>query len=216
VEQLVFLLLIGAISLIQWLAKKSQEAREAREQEAEWQEREARVKRQPAAPPARLPRQASHRPVETEEERVRRFLEALGIPEAPVAPPPVPPVVRRELPTEGPASPAPAPEPPPVPPRRPPKKKERVVLPTAPEPAPALSADLASPLISSSDAPAYATERMATMHPPKTMEPASNQLGKIAVAEILASPESVRTALLLREILGPPRGLVPFDLARIP
>ena len=91
-EQLVLLLIIGAISLINWLIEQSGKRREQRRFEAE-----------PAPSPASIPEVYEPEP----QQEMRRFLESFGIPmPEEVAPQEVAP----EIPT-----PAPAQTPPPAP-----------------------------------------------------------------------------------------------------
>jgi hypothetical protein len=148
-EQLVLLLIIGAISLINWLIDQSGKRREKRrlEKELSGQESEEPVYRESSPPP-----------VETDTEtprgqEMRRFLESFGIP--------LPeeneePVVSQEIV-------APRQSPPPL---------------------------LQPPLVVSRKNPA-----------PVRMAPDRFSL---------KSPAALRQAIVLREILGPPRSLQPF------
>jgi hypothetical protein len=104
-EQLVLLLIIGAISLINWLIEQSGKRREQRRFEAERARREAEASpyQEPASSPASIPE--VHEPEPQQE--MRRFLESFGIPmPEEVAPQEVAP----EIPTPAPVqAPAPAP-----------------------------------------------------------------------------------------------------------
>ena len=104
-EQLVLLLIIGAISLINWLIEQSGKRREQRRFEAERARRQAEASpyQEPAPSPASI-----HEVYEPEpQQEMRRFLESFGIPmPEEVAPQEVAP----EIPT-----PAPAQTPPPAP-----------------------------------------------------------------------------------------------------
>jgi hypothetical protein len=83
-EQLLFLALLGVIGLLRWF---SQMAEERRNREAE---------KRTAAPPPNAP--VPRAPAVTEEERIRRFMEALGVPtDAPI--PKVPPKLEAPKPT---------------------------------------------------------------------------------------------------------------------
>jgi hypothetical protein len=152
-EQLIFLVVIAVVGLLQWIARIVQERREA----------EAEKRGQSGAPPPPVvgaPPQRTPRNV-TEEERVRKFMEALGVPTAPAptAPPepprqtaPTPPPQRQQQPRPAkpprtrPIDPFPlprsAPKPPPLPtqqfpqpqvtvPAAPPTYQRPIVLPTA-------------------------------------------------------------------------------------
>ena len=148
-EQLVLLLIIGAISLINWLIEQSGKRREKRRLEKELSGQESE---EPAY------RESSPAPAETDTENprgqeMRRFLESFGIP----LPEEIEePVVSQEIV-------APRQSPPPL---------------------------LQPPLVVSRKTPA-----------PVRMAPDRFSL---------KSPAALRQAIVLREILGPPRSLQPF------
>ena len=73
-EQLLFLALLAVVGLLRWFSQMAEERRN----------REAEKRTAPPAPNKPIQRA----PAETEEERMRRFMEALGVPSAPAAPPP--------------------------------------------------------------------------------------------------------------------------------
>jgi hypothetical protein len=77
-EQLVLLLIIGAISLINWLIEQSGKRREQRRFETERARREAEPTsyQKPAPLPTSIPEVHEHAP----QQEMRRFLEAFGIP----------------------------------------------------------------------------------------------------------------------------------------
>lgn len=114
-EQLVLLLIIAAISLVNWLIEKSAKLREQKRLEALRREREEqqntfpRQAAQPPPAPQPLPEPVPAPPSRTQEE-LRRMLESLGFPieeEEQAPPPPLP----RAEPKPGPAffeEPAPA------------------------------------------------------------------------------------------------------------
>ena len=90
-EQILFLVLLAIVGLIRWI---SSAAEERRNREAE---------KRTGTPAPNTPIQRA--PAETEEERIRRFMEALGVPTAPPPPqsqqqhaPPPPPPPRKEAP----------------------------------------------------------------------------------------------------------------------
>jgi hypothetical protein len=141
---------------------------------------------------------------ETDAERIRRFLEALGQPTTSQPPPPVAP--RTNIP------------PPPLAPVQPPavpaarnvltRKKRQIVEPTkSVVPAPVFEIHEAPPSVptvaikSPVEAYAIATESRTDVARTKTY-----------VATLVRSPAGLRNAVILREILGPPRGLTPLDL----
>jgi hypothetical protein len=209
-ENLLFLLLLVVAGLFQLLGRV---ARKASEEEEE-----------PAPRPARRMQKAIPRaPAESDQERIRKFLEALGQPAA--STPPLPVVPRTDIP------PRPlAPVRPPtdlVPPwkltreerrKRPyilkeiasPKRAERVekIFPPAIPGAPAFEVHegplpIESPSIVKTPVEAYAA---ATRAGPKSTDL------KADVAILLASKSGLRDAIILREIFGPPRSMQALDL----
>jgi hypothetical protein len=104
-EQLVLLLIIGAISLINWLIEQSGKRREQRRFEAERARREAESSpyQEPAPSPASIPEVHKSEP----QQEMRRFLESFGIPMPEEA---APQEFAPEIPTPAPVqAPAPAP-----------------------------------------------------------------------------------------------------------
>jgi len=108
-EQLVLLLIIGAISLINWLIEQSGKRREQRRFEAERAHREAEASlyQEPAPSPTSIPEVRKSEP----QQEMRRFLESFGIPmPEEVAPQEVAPEFLTPAPAQTPAL-APAPVP---------------------------------------------------------------------------------------------------------
>jgi hypothetical protein len=164
-------------------------------------------------PPARRP---SPRPVsrpqvqqESEEERMRRFMEALGMPATGAAPPrkvvrttvqvktrPVISIRRKETP------PAPVQEPPPAqaqpPPMTPPAPMEAF-------PSPVLPAESSFPV--TEPEPAEPSQPALPVAPPPVMAARTEPVRPFDIRSLLRSPDSMRAAMVLREIIGPPRGL---------
>ncbi len=196
-DTLIFFVLAALALVIKWLTSRS----ESKRAESEKSEADPSVPNE-QAPPQRPPPQS-------EEERVRRFLEALGMP--PGTQPP-PPVRRRRVVT---ASPPPAPpkakvkrswaqplpplvttpedlRPPPVQPAPPPLPTVVTVAPSQPEIGVAMQPATLSP--------STVVDRTASRQPAPT--------GSLGAT--LRSRGSVRRAIILREVLGPPRGLEPF------
>ena len=143
-------------------------------------------------------------PVESDEERIRRFLEALGQP--PTSKPP-PPIVPR---TDVPPRPL-APVQPPIPTVRNvfTRRKRQIAEPTK-FPAPASISErhetrppgeLPAPIKSPVEAYAIDPE-------PKT----KGAHTRTDIATLLRSAAGLRDAIILREIFGPPRSLQPLDL----
>jgi hypothetical protein len=184
-----FLLLIVFVALVRWLASKAKQTQNQQTRPA------------PPAPPSRpIPRGGDS---QTEEERVRRFLEALGQP--PGTTPPK--VVTRQRPTRPDlVSPLPplttAPPPLVVAPRR-----TRVM----PPPLPVGGTTSKAP--TGSD-PAFEVHDVAR----QTSSEPSPEIRRTARVSFdprikLGSPTDLRTAIILREIFGPPRSLQSPDLS---
>jgi hypothetical protein len=141
--------------------------------------------------------------VESDEARIRKFLEALGQPATSRPPPPVAP--RTNIPPR------------PLAPVQPPhpiarniltERRRQVVEPTkSPEP-------LAFGLHETPPLP----KLPASIKPPvETYATAADSKTNLArtgidIATFLRSPAGLRNAIVLREIFGPPRSLQPFDL----
>ena len=182
-EQLVLLLVIGAISFINWLIQRSAEHKKKRRgmQDAphSGMEREP-----PPLPGMEAAPEGRFEPDAAPPEEMRRFFEALGIPieEAPPPPPPKPRVV---LPFE--ESPAPTPV----------------------QPVPQKSEGPARSTVVSTEmrdlARRFASSGVA-VSPSET--PVTNRADfSTSIKQSLSSPDALRQAIVLREILGPPRAL---------
>ncbi len=151
---------------------------------------------------------------DSEEERMRRFLEALGIPaegaeERRPTPPPLRHAPKRREPSVKPVPPIVVRS---APPRRVPPVTQR----PAPVPAPQVELpkmEVQLPALRTPEAPEFQTatsqisaipgESAHAHGAPGQREPSSRELWRDA----LQSPEGLRSAFILREILGPPRGL---------
>lgn len=182
-EQLVLLLLFGAIALIQWLVKKSAEMREQRKREQQAQRQgEPDIFRE-VEPPA--PRQA-----EDPDASMRKLMEALGLPqEAP--PPPVP--QRQPVPPPLPQASAP-----PVPQLRPAPKFAERPTPKIPE-KPAFKLP-EKPFITAAKLGVPAAKS-------KPFDPSPEKKPDFSIRELLASPDSMKKAVILSEIIGSPKAL---------
>ena len=158
-------------------------------------------------------------PAESEEERVRRFLEALGVPPGSAPPPPVrprPSAPRRVVTPSQPKAPPKVkrswvqPLPPLVttpkemtyPPARPP----------APAPPPPVVLAPPPPVVIAASAPTAMSPRGAPSARPQAAPVSVATMGSLGA--ILRARGSVRQAIMLREILGPPRGLQALDELR--
>jgi hypothetical protein len=207
-ENLLFLLLVAVAVLFQLLAKAA--GKTAKDQT-----------KRTSTPIPRTPTPMRHAPTESDEDRIRKLLEALGQP--PTSKPPPPVVPRRDIPP-WPLAPVPPPISPlsqlrrekprkreefpkEIPPTRPVRGAEKIV-PLKTTGAPTVEVHegplpIGASAIFKAPAEAYA----GGMHTiTKTEEPRAN------IATVLGSKSSLRDAIILREILGPPRGLQALDL----
>jgi hypothetical protein len=216
-EQIFFLILLALVGLIRWIVQAAEEKRNA---EAA---KRAAPSPQPNAPVERAPAQS-------EEERIRRFMEALGVPTTAAPPAPKPP--RRE-----------------VQPKQP-RVAKRKVMPVDPFPAPRTRLPEPAPVVTTPPpivvVPPAVLEPRPASRPPTTASPPvvttlqrtapefevaevdwqsedPSQTGSVTGAESLvrqdviaadrswatrlATPESLRDAIVLREIFGAPRSM---------
>ncbi|HEV2842387.1 MAG TPA: hypothetical protein VGW39_13765 [Chthoniobacterales bacterium] len=193
----IILLLIVAAAVLRWLYQKSEAGKDPE---------------RPATPGEPIPPSGETR---TEEERIRRFLEALGQPATSAPPPKVTP--KREPPKRTilpqptlhrlpPLTTVPPPLPPPI-------WTEPVLIEEA---AP-------RPVEKRIFQPAVAKEAIFEVHDlnVESLEDLSREGRRAAARQRdfipdLASVRSLRSAIVLREILGPPRGLQAFEGATSP
>jgi hypothetical protein len=179
------ILIAIAVGLLRWLSQKGEAAKKESQQSD-------------SPPPTQpIPRDDS----QTEEERIRRFLEALGQPKGSTPPPKVAPKQKtqpRIFPTLPPLTSVPPPLPPsPVftaqtPPPLP--MQRRVFTPAVVQEMSFEVRDIGAPIASdlSADSSRAATKQQGLMIK-------------------LASAQGLRSAIVLREIFGPPRSLQPLD-----
>lgn len=150
---------------------------------------------------------------DSEEDRMRRFFEALGIPEAQSAPRPVATPVSRPRPVpppvppvSSPVIPPPIPHVPPVRPRRPLDEEEALLTrsesPVAVTPR-RQETDMLEEEISRLSAKAEALKSTDV----RGVSSVSSGQTAARLKAALSNPQDLRTAFLLREILGPPPGL---------
>lgn len=181
------LLLVIFVTVVRWLLSKAKD--------------QTQTPQRPSQPPAPPPSQPISRggEAQSEEERVRKFLEALGQPPG-TTPPKVTPRRRAVPPT--------------VFPRLPPLKTVPPALPktfVAPPPLPLEIAPLSPANISAPDFQVRDVARQTSSEPAReTPNSAARFAGRIN----LGTPQDLRTAIVLREIFGPPRSLQAFDLTR--
>jgi hypothetical protein len=214
-DNLLFFLLIAVAALFQLLSKAISKAGKSDSNETS------------SSPGPERPRPIQRAPRESDADRIRKFLEALGQP--PSSTPPTPVLPRTDIP---PRPVAPVQPPPTLVPRpwellreerrkrdarrksSPPEQEihaEEVIPPPVPAPAApafevheALPIELQQPPITEPPVEAYtATQAFGDA---KRADP------KMNIATLLASKSSLRDAILLREILGTPRSLQAVDL----
>jgi hypothetical protein len=177
------LLIIAAITLIRWLIQKGKG--EAQNTEAP-----------PPPPPSRPITRGGE--TQTEEERIRKFLEALGQP-AGSAPPKVAPRRRAVQPKIF----SPLPPLTTAPPPLPEAPRSRTATPPPPLPLPNESATKRSTTV-----PDFEVREVARQ---TSSEPLPETRYTAAARIKLGTPQDLRTAIVLREIFGPPRSLQPLD-----
>ena len=217
-DALVFLIFLLVTGIFRLLASKAQQSQK-RDKEGEGQPRTPSILEQSDTQ-------------ESDQERIRRFLEALGQPTSSAPPPPVKPrpVVAYEPPPPQQPERArtvrprnilnPLPPlttvPPPLPrgkiqmPRQIGPEAPKSFTPVAPPPetyqvqeTTATPTPPSLPLTTPAEAYAAVTKPV----PAAAAAPASSNL----IANLLRSPNALRQAVLLREILGPPRSLSPLE-----
>ncbi len=212
-DNLLFFLLIAFAALFQLLSKAVSKSKKESDET-------------PRSPTPNMPPPIRRVPAESDADRIRKFLEALGQP--PSSTPPSPVLPRTDIP---PRRLAPVQPPPVIPgvwrlPReqrqkpdvtqresRPPEQPSRfqeVVPPPVPGPATpgfevheTLPVELQQPPLIKTPVEAYAA--------PKAFGVAKRADSKANIVTLLVSKSSFREAILIREILGPPRGLQEID-----
>ena len=214
-DNLLFFLLIAVAALFQLLSKAVSRAGKSESDKT------------PSAPRPQTPRPIQRAPRESDADRIRKFLEALGQPPTSTPPPPVAP--RTDIP---PRRLAPVQPPPVIPgawrlareqrqkpdvsqrktptPEQPSRVREII---SSPRPAPAAAAfevhEAARPL---------EVQQQPIVRTPVETYATANQAGvqradfKMNYATLLGSKSGLREAIIVREIFGPPRGLQAFDL----
>jgi hypothetical protein len=208
-DNLLFILLVLVAILFRWLASAATKASKNSD------ERERRSTSSPPPPPIR------RAPAESDAERIRKFLEALGQPQDT---PPPPPVARRIDVPPRPLAPVQAPREMvagPLPKRRvaAPKKIQlpgQIITPTyepkkfSPQSAAAIFEVQESAAVPEPAPPPVRTPAEAYAAATRPAVAKADQ--KIDIAVLLASSSGLRDAIVLREIFGPPRSLQPLEL----
>ena len=223
-ENIFFLVLVLVVGLVRWLVQVAENKKNA---EAAKRAGNAET---PNAPPT-----FSRPPAETEEERIRRFMEALGVPTSSAPPPKVQPQPAEPKQTQPkrkfmPVDPFPvprsaraeqrppvvvaAPPPPPLPPPvvlPPPLPRRETPAPAEPLRPVTTSGDFFE--VQDIDAAAAEDMRGAAgrSQPGRSPQPAMPEGG---IAARLATSQGLRDAIIAREIFGPPRSMQPTDAPR--
>jgi hypothetical protein len=204
-DNLLFLLLVLVAVLLRVLASAANKA----------SKRANKTQRRSTSTPPPVPRE----PVESDADRIRKFLEALGQP--PDTPPlrPVAPRPTYQKPITIPHVPPPIGSPLPPLTTRPPDLPETMERPvqTAPQPR---ARTFAPPPVAETTPYQITTEAPPEMPPVVKARierapspPRRDQTeAKIDIITMLASPSGLRDLIVLREILGPPRSFQPLDL----
>ena len=211
-DNLLFFLLIAVAALFQLLSKAISKAGKSESDETT------------ESPRPRTPRPIQRVPRESDADRIRKFLEALGQPPTSTAPPPVAP--RTDVP---PRRLAPVQPPPVIPgawglPREQPQKPTVIKESFQPE-QPRPVQQIIPPPVPASAAPAFEVHEAlpVELHEPPIIttsveafaaatRPTAKAAGfKTDIAALLGSKSGLREAILLREIFGPPRGFQEID-----
>jgi hypothetical protein len=212
-DNLLFFLLIAVAALFQLLSKTISKAKKSDPDETS------------SSPERQTPRPIQRVPRESDADRIRKFLEALGQP--PSSTPPQPVLPRTNIPPR-PLAPV---QPPPALPRVWRLPRERAEKPdvsereSRPYEQPSHLQEIAPPPVTTPVAATFEVHEalpIELQQPPIIKTPvesdaaASQVIAKRAgsnrnIATLLASKSSLREAILIREILGPPRGLQALD-----
>jgi hypothetical protein len=162
-------------------------------------------------------RPAPRGPDETDEERIRKFLEALGQPTTSKPPEPVQPRPTYQRPTVLPHVPPPLRSPLPPLKTRPPDLPREIKLPGQITPTPEARTFprkvAAAPVFEVQQGPPL-LEPISKAEVRAAFQPIAPQSSTKTydIATLLGSTSGLRDAIILREIFGPPRSLQPLDL----
>lgn len=174
-----------------------------------------------STPPSQRTRPLTQEPDESDQERIRKFLEALGQPTTSKPPPPVPQRPTYQRPTVLPHVPPPLRSPLPPLTTRPPDLPREIRLPgqiPATREAKTYRPEVAAPPtfeIQRSTAPvesAPVIKSAAEAYAIATAPIAQTPPRKGEIALLLKSTSGLRDAIILREIFGPPRSMQPLDM----
>lgn len=195
-EQLILLILIGVISLVNWLIQRSGEMREKRRREQAMREAEMR-----GDAPSADPSPAATTQAEDPTESMRRLMEALGLPTESEPPP----VHRSDTPP-------PIPEPPPLVEQARQVEAER----TEAAPSPKLSKSPRFHPVPTPDANYFpeTTEVFVPKSPKRPVPPIRpyDQTPRVRrpagrIGRLVRNPQSLRDGIILQAVLGNPKAL---------
>jgi hypothetical protein len=212
-DNLLFFLLIAAAALFQLLSKAVTKAGKKQSEKTS------------TLPTPPRPSQVRRAPTESDADRIRKFLEALGQPPSSTPPPPV---VRR---TDVPPRPLAPVQPPPVIPRAwglPREQRQKPVVTQRQSPSPEQPTrfqEIVRPPGPAPVTPAFEVHEtlpVELQQPPIIKTPiemvapgtpllATQRDFKTDIGTLLGSKSALREVIILREIFGPPRGLEGFD-----
>jgi hypothetical protein len=212
-DNLLFFLLIAVAALFQLLSKALTKSKKEPDET-------------PRSPTPKIPPPIRRLPTESDADRIRKFLEALGQP--PSSTPPAPVLPRTDIP---PRRLAPVQPPPVIPgtwrlPREPRRTRDVTQRQSRSPEQPSRLPEVVSPPLPAPVTPGFEVHVSLPLEPPQppsikapaetvaaNTRPLAKEAGfKSDIATLLASKSGLRDAILLREILGPPRGLQAFDL----
>jgi hypothetical protein len=192
-DNFLFLLLVVVAVLFQLLAKMA--GKKSKDQT-----------KRTSTPIPKAPAPLQRAPTGSDEDRIRKLLEALGQP--PTSRPP-PPVVPRTDISPRPLAPVKAPiprrSPPWILPREERRKPEAIAKEKSTPPAITRVEKIIPPKITGS--PAFEIQEAPEAYAATTRTIAKTEEPRTDIATLLASTSRLRDAVILREILGPPRGL---------
>lgn len=177
-EQLIILTIIALISLVNWLMEKSAEQRR-KKRETHWNQGKSYV------PPVEEPEPASSK------DDLRELWEALGLPQEQQYPPP--PVSSYPV-----YEPKPEPEP----------EQFYQAPPIHAQPVPEVAAQTPPVSVPAPQVELSEEERAFARRFQQTEKSSQPSIPTSSLRELLGSPASLRKAMILREILGPPKALL--------